>query len=113
MALLVAATDFPHDPGMAYRAIALFVAVRLLDDFVFLPATVGKSLNLHPLVSVLMLFVGGAAAGVAGLALVLPLLGVATVVGTAIGEILTDRRLRARHAHARRLRAERASADLV
>jgi predicted PurR-regulated permease PerM len=77
LVVLVAATDFPHDPGMAYRAIALFVAVRLLDDFVFLPATVGKSLNLHPLVSVLMLFVGGAAAGVAGLALVLPLLACA------------------------------------
>jgi len=55
--------------------------VRLLDDFVFLPATVGKSLKLHPLVSVLMLFVGGAVAGVPGLALVLPLLGVAMVVG--------------------------------
>ena len=113
LVVLVAATDFPQDPAMAYWAVALFLVVRLLDDFVFLPATVGRSLNLHPLVSVLMLFVGGAVAGVPGLALVLPLLGVATVVGTAIGEILTDRRLRARHAHARRLRAERASADLV
>ncbi len=113
LVVLVAATDFPQDPGMAYWAIALFVAVRMLDDFVFLPATVGKSLNLHPLVSVLMLFVGGAVAGVPGLALVLPLLGVATVVGTALGEILTDRRLRARHAYARRLRTELAAADLL
>ena len=113
LVVLVAATDFPNDPAMAYWAIALFVLVRLLDDFVFLPATVGKSLNLHPLVSVLMLFVGGAVAGVTGLALVLPLLAVATVVGAAMSEILTDRRLRARHVHALRLRKGQAAADLA
>jgi predicted PurR-regulated permease PerM len=112
LVVLVAATDFPNDPKMAYWAVMLFIFVRLLDDFVFLPATVGRSLNLHPLVSVLMLFVGGAVAGVPGLALVLPLLGVATVVGAALSEILTDRRLRARHVHARRLRADLAAADL-
>ena len=113
LVVLVAATDFPHDPVVAYYSVALFVLVRLLDDFVFLPATVGKSLNLHPLVSVLMLFVGGAVAGVPGLALVLPLLGVATVVGAALSEILIDRRLRARHAYALRLRAAQAAADLT
>jgi predicted PurR-regulated permease PerM len=112
LVVLVAATDFPHDPGMAYWAVGLFLLVRALDDFVFLPATVGRSLNLHPLVSVLMLFVGGAVAGVAGLALVLPLLGVATVVGAALSAIVTDHRLRARHVHAMRLRAAEAAADL-
>jgi predicted PurR-regulated permease PerM len=113
LVVLVAATDFPHAPTMAYWSIILFIFVRLLDDFVFLPATIGKHLNLHPLVSVLMLFVGGAVAGVPGLALVLPLLGVATVVGTALSEILTDRRLRARHVYAKRLRTEQAAADLA
>jgi len=113
LVVLVAATDFPHDPKMAYWAIMLFIFVRLLDDFVFLPATVGKSLKLHPLVSVLMLFVGGAVAGVPGLALVLPLLGVAMVVGAALSAILIDRRLRARHLYALRLRAEQAAADLT
>ncbi len=113
LVVLVAATDFPQDPAVAYWAVALFVLVRMLDDFVFLPATVGKSLKLHPLVSVLMLFVGGAVAGVPGLALVLPLLGVATVVGAALSEILTDRRLRARHAYALRLQKAQASSDLA
>ena len=112
LVVLVAATDFPQVPTIAYWAIILFIFVRLLDDFVFMPATIGKHLNLHPLVSVLMLFVGGAVAGVPGLALVLPLLGVAAVVGTALSEILTDGRLRARHAYARRLQAAQAAADL-
>jgi predicted PurR-regulated permease PerM len=113
LVVLVAATDFPDAPAIAYWSIMLFICVRLLDDFVFLPATIGKHLNLHPVVSVLMLFVGGAVAGVPGLALVLPLLGVAAVVGTALSEVLTDARLRARHRYAQRLRAERAAANLM
>jgi len=112
LVVLVAATDFPDAPTIAYWSIILFIFVRLLDDFVFLPATIGKHLNLHPVVSVLMLFVGGAVAGVPGLALVLPLLGVASVVGAALSAILTDGRLRARHRHARRLRAAQAAVDL-
>ncbi len=112
LVVMVAATDFPDNPAIAYWTVVLFIVVRMLDDFVFMPATVGKSLNLHPLVSVLMLFVGGAVAGVPGLALVLPLLGVATVVGQALSRILTDQRLRARHAYARRLKAAQAAADL-
>ena len=112
LVVLVAATDFPDAPGMAYWAIALFALVRLLDDFVYMPLTVGKSLALHPLVTVLMIFVGGAVAGVAGLMLVLPVLGVVMVVGETIGVVVTDARLMARHRHARSLRRDQASSDL-
>lgn len=112
LVVLVAATDFPADPMMAYSAIGVFLLVRLLDDFIFMPLTLGRSLHIHPLLTVLMIFVGGAVAGVTGLMLVLPLLGVAMVVGETIGRIVTDPRLRARHAFARQLRAQQASADL-
>lgn len=112
LVVLVAATDFPDAPGMAYWAVALFGVVRLLDDFVYMPLTVGKSLELHPLVTVLMIFVGGAVAGVAGLMLVLPVLGVVMVIGETIGVIVTDPRLMARHRHALALRREQASSDL-
>ncbi|MCF8199212.1 MAG: AI-2E family transporter [Sulfuritalea sp.] len=112
LVVLVAATDFPDTPGMAYWAIALFGAVRLLDDFVYMPLTVGKSLELHPLVTVLMIFVGGAVAGVPGLMLVLPVLGVVMVIGETIGVIVTDPRLMARHRHALALRRNQASNDL-
>jgi len=112
LVVLVAATDFPDAPGMAYWAIALFGLVRLLDDFVYMPLTVGKSLELHPLVTVLMIFVGGAVAGVAGLMLVLPVLGVVMVIGETIGVIVTDPRLMARHRHAMDLRRRQAASDL-
>lgn len=113
LVVLVAATDFPELPGMAYGAVALFVAVRLLDDFVYMPMTIGKSLRIHPLVAVTMIFVGGAVAGISGLMLVLPLLGVMMVVGDTIGRIVTDGRLLARYRHGRALREKLAKADLL
>jgi len=112
LVVLVAATDFPGNPGMAYGTIALFLFVRMLDDFFFMPLTIGRSLHLHPLLTVLMIFVGGAVAGVAGLMLVLPLLGVVMVLGETLGQILNDPRLRARHAYARKLRHAAVTADL-
>jgi predicted PurR-regulated permease PerM len=113
LVVMVAATDFPQDPTMAYGAVALFLAVRLLDDFLYMPLTIGRSLHMHPLLTVLMIFVGGAIAGVPGLMLVLPLLGVVMVVGRTLGKILTDPRLIARYRHGRRLQAEQASVDLA
>jgi predicted PurR-regulated permease PerM len=112
LVVLVAATDYPGDPIVAYSAIGLFIWVRLLDDFFFMPMTIGRSLKLHPLLTVVMIFVGGAVAGVAGLMLVLPLLGVVMVLGETIGEIVTDPRLRARHAFAKRLRHRQVTQDL-
>lgn len=113
LVVLVAATDFPETPAMAYSAAALFVFVRLLDDFVYMPITVGRSLHMHPLVTVVMIFAGGAVAGVAGLMLVLPVLGVVRVVGETVGVVVNDARLTARHRHATRLRRRAAARDLT
>ncbi len=112
LVVLVAATDHPGSPSVAYAAIALFVAVRLLDDFVFMPATVGRSLHMHPLLTVLMIFAGGAVAGVAGLVLVLPVLGLVAVIGETLGAVLADPRLRARHRSACELLRRQVTRDL-
>lgn len=113
MVVLVAAADTPGNPAIAYSAIGVFLAVRLLDDFVFMPLTLGKSLHMHPLLTVLMIFIGGEVAGVAGLMLVLPILGVAMVVGQSIGAVMTNPRLRARHRYARSLREAQVNVDLI
>lgn len=113
LVVLVAATDFPQTPTMAYSAAALFLFARLLDDFVYMPITVGRNLHMHPLVTVVMIFAGGAVAGIAGLMLVLPVLGVVRVVGETAGIVLTDARLTARHRHARMLRQRAAAEDLT
>lgn len=112
LVVLVVATDFPGNPAMAYWAIGLFAIARLLDDFVYMPITIGKSLHMHPLITVLMIFVGGAVAGVSGLMLVLPLLGVVMVVGETVGKVVTDDRLMARYRHGRALRRAVAARDL-
>jgi predicted PurR-regulated permease PerM len=111
--ILVASTDAPNEPLVAYSAIGIFVLVRLLDDFIFMPLTLGRSLRMHPLISVLMIFIGGAVAGVAGLMLVLPLLGIVMAVGETVGQVITDPRLQARHRHAKFLRARQANVDLI
>lgn len=110
--VLVAATDFPTDLAMAAWVVGLFILVRLLDDFLYMPLTIGKSLNMHPLVAVLMIFAGGAVAGISGLMLALPVLGVVMVVCETIGAVVTDSRLMARYWHGRTLRKAQASADL-
>lgn len=112
LVVLVAASDFPDQNWLPYEVIGLFVGVRLLDDFVFLPLTVGRSLQMHPLITVLMILLGGAVAGVAGLLLVMPVLGVVMVAGQIVGELATDQRILARHRHARLIRQARARADL-
>ena len=112
LVVLVAATDFPTEPAMAAWVAGLFILVRLLDDFFYMPLTIGKSLNMHPLVTVLMIFVGGAVAGISGLMLVLPVLGVVMVVCETIGAVVTDSRLMARYRHGQALRKAQASADL-
>jgi predicted PurR-regulated permease PerM len=109
---LVAAGDFPANHWLPYEVIGLFVGVRLLDDFVFLPLTVGRSLRMHPLITVLMILLGGAVAGISGLLLVMPVLGVVMVAGQIIGELVTDQRILARHRHGRELRKRRARVDL-
>ncbi|TWI61759.1 putative PurR-regulated permease PerM [Pseudoduganella lurida] len=110
--ILVASIEAPDNNVVAYSAICVFIAARLLDDFVFMPMTLGRSLRIHPLVTVVMIFIGGALAGVTGLMLVLPLLGVVMVVGETLGVLITDARLQARHRYARSLRVKEASVDL-
>jgi hypothetical protein len=59
-----------------------------------------------------MIFVGGAVAGIPGLMLVLPVLGVVMVVSQTVGAVVTDSRLMARYWHGRALRKAQASTDL-
>src|SRR5262249_36595111 len=105
MVVLVAATDFPDRPSIAYGCLALFLFVRLLDDFVFMPLTIGRKLHIHPLLSVLMFFLGATVAGGTGLVLALPVLGVVTVVVDIVAQVVMDRRLRFRYRAARELAA--------
>ena len=71
-----------------------------------------SSFLIQALVTVLMIFIGGAVAGISGLMLVLPLLGVVMVIGETLGALVADDRLRARHHHAVALRKHAAEYGL-
>lgn len=110
--VLVCLIQVPGDWTLISLAIALFCVVRLLDDFIYTPLTVGRSLEAHPLLTVVMIFAGGVAAGVPGLFLAMPVLGVCMVLGEIFGQVWQDERLRARHEYANRLRRLAARMDL-
>jgi predicted PurR-regulated permease PerM len=110
--VLVCLIQVPGDWTLIGLAIMLFCFVRLLDDFIYTPLTVGRSLESHPLLTVVMIFAGGVAAGVPGLFLAMPMLGVCMVLGEIFGQVWQDERLRARHEYAIRLRRFAARTDL-
>lgn len=112
IAICVCALQSPHNPQLLLGVILLFCGTRLLDEFLYTPATVGRALHVHPLVTVMMIFAGGMLGGVYGLLLAMPLLGIFTVLGQMFGEIWFDPRLRARHTARNLLEKRLASNDL-
>jgi predicted PurR-regulated permease PerM len=103
MVVLVASADFPQTVSVAYACLILFLIVRVLDDFLFLPLTIGRKLHVHPVLSLLMLFLGSTVAGATGLVLALPLFGVVAVVGETVAQIVTDDKLMARYRLAKQM----------
>jgi predicted PurR-regulated permease PerM len=101
LVILICATEAAGQPQMALYAGILFALVRLLDDFVYTPMTVGKSMSVHPFLTIMIIFCGGVFSGVPGLILAMPVLGITIVLGDIFEEVWFDERLRARHQHAR------------
>lgn len=85
-------------------AVLLFIGVRVIDDFLYTPMTVGRSLSAHPLLTVMIIFAAGFIGGIFGLLLVMPILGLWMAFGEVFGQVWFDERLRARHQQCRRLR---------
>lgn len=102
----------PGNMVLALGTLVLFIVVRLVDDFVYTPATIGKSMAVHPLVTVVVVFCGGMVGGITGLFLAMPVLGLAMVLGDIVGRVWFNPRLRARHAHARLLQSREAQQGL-
>lgn len=113
LAVMVTATDFPGNLNLIYWVFGLFALVRVLEDFVFMPFIIGKSLHIHPLLTLLMFFVGESIAGVPGLMLVVPILGIVMVIGETLEIILRDSRLKARHLYAAKLQHKLDHHDLT
>ncbi|MGF1679461.1 MAG: AI-2E family transporter [Candidatus Methylacidiphilales bacterium] len=110
--VMVCLTEAPGEWSLVALAVGLFLVVRTLDDFVYTPMTVGRSLKSHPLLTVMIVFAAGYFAGVLGLLLAMPVLGIWMAFGDTFGQAWFDERLRARYLQSRRAKKIRAQEGL-
>lgn len=82
------------------RVLLVFVAIKVLDDTVLQPLTIGRSVHLHPLLVVISIVAGEEAFGLLGMFVAVPLV---TALGEAV-RLLLERQ--------QTLRERRPSADL-
>lgn len=73
---LVTALGAGMGPSSLAAVVALFVAVRLVDDFVLIPLALGGSVHLHPALVIVAILVGEQTLGVLGMVLAVPLVTV-------------------------------------
>jgi putative permease len=65
--------------GAALPVIAAFLIIRLIDDTLVSPNILGRSLHIHPLLVVIVIFTGGEMFGIMGLLLCIPVTGIIKV----------------------------------
>lgn len=75
----------------AMLVIGLYVVIQQIEGNVLVPRILGRSLNLHPLVVLVGIIVGGSLAGILGMLLAAPVLATLRVVGHYIFCRLYDR----------------------
>jgi predicted PurR-regulated permease PerM len=63
----------------ALPVIAAFLIIRLIDDTLVSPNILGRSLHIHPLLVIIVIFTGGEMFGVMGLLLCIPVTGIVKV----------------------------------
>ncbi len=63
----------------ALPVIAAFLIIRLIDDTLVSPNILGHSLNIHPLLVIIAIFIGGEMFGIMGLLLCIPVTGIIKV----------------------------------
>jgi predicted PurR-regulated permease PerM len=66
--------------GAALPVIAAFLLIRLIDDTLLSPNILGRSLHIHPLLVILVIFTGGEMFGIMGLLLCIPVTGIIKVI---------------------------------
>lgn len=69
---IAAVTAFVISPALFIRTIIAFVVLSTLDGYVINPLMYGKTNQVHPLVVILSVFIGGSLFGVVGIVLSLP-----------------------------------------
>lgn len=71
--VVAAVTAFVISPALFIRTVITFAILSLVDGYVINPLVYGKSNNVHPLIVILSVFVGGKLLGIFGIMISFPL----------------------------------------
>lgn len=91
IACLIAFIQF-KSAGAVLNVVLLYTIVKLLDDFLIQPLTIGRSVKLHPMLLVITIIAGQKLFGIMGMVLAVPAV---TIVQKVVVIFLEDRRNRA------------------
>lgn len=87
-AVPVIIVGFIESPAMAIWSLVIVVVAQQIQDNVLSPIIYGKSLNVHPLTTVLLVLVGGDFYGIIGVLIALPVYMIAKIIFLRIYEII-------------------------
>ncbi len=94
IAPLLVALSLGTDPGLLLATVGVIAVGQLNDNLIVVPTVLARAANLHPLVALLAIIVGGNLFGLAGMVFALPVLASARIVFVGI---LAELRNAARH----------------
>lgn len=80
VAIIVALMSLPVSLGIILKIALIFVVVQLIDNILITPIVVSNAVDLHPLVVMIAVLVGGSLLGVTGLIFAIPLTSIFKVV---------------------------------
>jgi predicted PurR-regulated permease PerM len=81
LALALTVLNNPANLGVVLLWVAIvFILIQAIDNVVITPLVVSKSVDMHPLTVLVVVIIGGKIAGVPGMLLAVPLIGVIKVV---------------------------------
>ncbi len=80
-------------PESILMVVAVFMAVQVVETIFVYPTAVGNSVNLHPLLILLSLLVGGEFAGILGMIIIIPLIAILKVTLELLHKYLKEYRV--------------------
>ncbi|MCH7495552.1 MAG: AI-2E family transporter [Candidatus Marinimicrobia bacterium] len=81
VAIIVALMSNPESLMIIVKIAALFAIVQLIDNVLITPVVVSNAVDLHPLVVMIVVLVGGSLLGITGLIFAIPLTSILKVIG--------------------------------
>jgi len=92
-AIPVLIVGFIESPTMAIWAMVIVVVAQQIQDNLLSPIIYGKSLDVHPLTTVLLVLIGGDFYGIIGVLIALPVYMIAKIIFLRIYEIIVAERV--------------------